>query len=343
MFSVAPVITETGKTLLLRAAGGEQITFTKFQAGSGVLDTGETPETMTALKNVVLSNIPLIKAEGTEDEGFIEVTGRFDNQTDVTQDFRWTELGLIAEDEDGHEYLYAYGYDDEYADLIKAGASDVVTEQTINVIVAIGDSENITVWVLPHDAYVTTEDFQAHLAATNPHNVTYSQVGAAAANHTHSASEITSGTFPIERGGTGVSTYEALMALLGINFVFGEFTGNGSTRKDISIGFQPAKVWIFMAGSGYDQGYVVQGHPASDNWRIAAINGAYYFGYQENIYPTIYRDQPIYGTCDANTLLSRGYGGAAVIADGFAVGYHQNYMSWMNRDGIKYLYVAFRP
>ena len=45
-----------------------------------------------------------------------------------------------------------------------------------------------------------------HLANTsNPHSVTASQVGAAAASHNHSASNITSGTLSVSRGGTGIT------------------------------------------------------------------------------------------------------------------------------------------
>lgn len=43
----------------------------------------------------------------------------------------------------------------------------------------------------------------------NPHNVTREQIGAAAAEHTHSASDINSGILPVARGGTGAGTEQA--------------------------------------------------------------------------------------------------------------------------------------
>lgn len=56
---------------------------------------------------------------------------------------------------------------------------------------------------------------RTHLtSATNPHNVTYSQVGAAAASHTHSASDFTSGVLDVWRGGTGVTSYTDLAIAL---------------------------------------------------------------------------------------------------------------------------------
>ena len=159
MFSSAPVITELGKTLLLRAAGGEKFTFTKFQAGSGILGTDETPSSATALKNVVLSNISITRADDTEEQGYIQLTGSFNNQVDVQADFMWTELGLIAEDEEGNEYLYAYGYDSVYSEIIRAGGSSVITEQTVSVIIAIGDSGNVTAYILPNQTYALKNEF----------------------------------------------------------------------------------------------------------------------------------------------------------------------------------------
>jgi hypothetical protein len=46
-------------------------------------------------------------------------------------------------------------------------------------------------------------------------NITYSNVGAAAASHNHSAGNITSGTLPIARGGTGGTTAATARANLG--------------------------------------------------------------------------------------------------------------------------------
>jgi len=42
---------------------------------------------------------------------------------------------------------------------------------------------------------------------SNPHKVTAAQVGAATANHNHSASDFNSGTMPVNRGGTGKSEW----------------------------------------------------------------------------------------------------------------------------------------
>lgn len=178
MFSTVPVITEAGMTLLLRAAGGEKITFTKFQIGSGSLPSGKDPKTVTALYHAELSDIGISKVEDTEDDGYIMLQGTFDNQSDVQHNFRWTELGLIAKGEDNVEYLYAYANDGDNAGTLKASNSDVVTEQTVSVIVAIGRSGNVTAYILPNATYANRAEFEAHLNDhTNSHHVTKTQVG----------------------------------------------------------------------------------------------------------------------------------------------------------------------
>lgn len=56
-------------------------------------------------------------------------------------------------------------------------------------------------------AAAVQSNLDAHTGNTaNPHNVTAAQVGAAASVHYHAASDITSGTLSITRGGTGVTS-----------------------------------------------------------------------------------------------------------------------------------------
>lgn len=50
---------------------------------------------------------------------------------------------------------------------------------------------------------------------SNPHNVTAEQVGAAAKEHKHSATDINSGTLSVKRGGTGGATAAEARANLG--------------------------------------------------------------------------------------------------------------------------------
>lgn len=335
MFTGLPQLTAVGKTIILRAMGGEEFTLTKFQAGSGFLDPGETPANMTALKSLEVDDIAITQAEGTEDDGFIQVTGSFDNQTNVQSDFLWTELGLIAEDGDGNEYLYAYAYDPTYAEYIRAGGSEVVVEQSISFIVAIGDSENITAYVLPNATYATKQEFDAHVDDhTNPHAVTYTQVGAAAASHTHGAVDIASGILPVARGGTGYATLAALAAALrsdlGLNYVMGTFLGDGTLRRNFSLGFTPSAVVIqrLVHGGRYD----------TDSGIIAYCYQVY-IAPGVNFYSREIGDS--YASCDADTLFNRGRGGAAIMTGGFAVGHNGNEGS-LNASRTYYQYIAHR-
>ena len=59
-----------------------------------------------------------------------------------------------------------------------------------------------------------------HATSTNPHHITLSKIGAAAESHEHPASDITSGTLPIARGGTGGATAQAARTSLGVDSLY---------------------------------------------------------------------------------------------------------------------------
>ncbi len=90
MFSKAPVITNAGKTLLLRSMDNTKIKFTKFQAGNGTMRADQTEETMTELNSVQLE-ISDVSSSQSEDEGYINIEGSFDNQNNVHHDLLCTE------------------------------------------------------------------------------------------------------------------------------------------------------------------------------------------------------------------------------------------------------------
>jgi len=58
-------------------------------------------------------------------------------------------------------------------------------------------------------------DLISHIAnKSNPHGVTAAQVGAALSSHNHAAGDITSGTLPVARGGTGVTSNPSMLVNL---------------------------------------------------------------------------------------------------------------------------------
>lgn len=58
--------------------------------------------------------------------------------------------------------------------------------------------------------------FTAHLSAKNPHNISAEDISAAAKNHKHSANDVTTGIFPVSRGGTGAATATEAREKLGV-------------------------------------------------------------------------------------------------------------------------------
>lgn len=175
MISKAPTITDAGKNLLIRALGGEQITFTKFKIGNGELDTESSIAEMSELINPLLT-FPITDVDDSS-TGYVKVSGVFDS-TVIPVDFRWRELGIFCKGEDDVEVLYAYANDGENAGMLKANATDVVTEQTVALIIAIGEAENVTAIIAESVLYAPKTEFDAHVQNTeNPHSVTKEQVG----------------------------------------------------------------------------------------------------------------------------------------------------------------------
>ena len=174
MISVAPTITDAGKNLLLRAIGGEAITFTRFKIGNGELSETEIADMLDLINPLVEFAINEID---TFQKGFVKLTGTFDS-TYITSDFRWRELGIFCKGEDGTEVLYAYSNDGANAGMLKANAADVVAEQTVALVIAVGDATNVTAILSESVLYAPKTEFDAHVAnEENPHKTTAGQVG----------------------------------------------------------------------------------------------------------------------------------------------------------------------
>lgn len=173
MISIAPELTAAGRSLLIRSVGGEQITFTRFKIGNGELN-GVNPDDLLDILNPVVE-FPITGSD-TSSEGYVELTGGFDSEA-ITSDFRWRELGVFAQGADGVEQLYAYTNDSEHAALLKAASGSVVVEQSVSVIIAIGEAENIAVRISPSTLYPSKAEFEAHVTAENPHKMTKQKLG----------------------------------------------------------------------------------------------------------------------------------------------------------------------
>ena len=90
-----------------------------------------------------------------------------------------------------------------------------------------------------------------------------SDVGAAASSHNHDASNITSGTLAVARGGTGVASLDALATALGAaKIATGSYIGHGDKTSNtvITFPFVPKIAFIYpMTGGGFMGGIVIHG------------------------------------------------------------------------------------
>lgn len=161
--------------------------------------------------------------------------------------------------------------------------------------------------------------------SNNPHNLAPESIGAADEEHDHSANDIKSGTLSVARGGTGVSSMSALANALGAYFkvpYFGVFTGNGNTKRLISLGFTPSAV-IVVDSRGLT-GDDVQGTCGG----IAVGNSG----------TRAYTSSSL---TDATTW-NNFYTSLMITTNGFYVNYASGYKNNTNKSGETYRYIAFR-
>ncbi|MBQ6164795.1 MAG: hypothetical protein IJK23_10010 [Clostridia bacterium] len=178
MIASTPQITNKGRELLTRAAGGEQITFTGFKAGDGTVPSGTSVATLT---DIISSKLTFAVSGINTHTGGVEVIGTFDN-SDFATEFRFRELGLFCKGEDNTVCLFAYCNDGDNAGILRPSTATVLSEQRVAIDIAVGNAENITAVLDDSMLYVTMTEFNSHK---------------------HSAADITSGILPRSRGGTG--------------------------------------------------------------------------------------------------------------------------------------------
>ena len=172
MITMAPRLTEMGKSLIVRGVSGEKLTFTCFKLGAGY--NGDAAENIRNMVEPIMT-VGISVNAGLED-GLIRLQGQFENSL-IPQDFVWRELGIYCKGEDNAEVLYAYCADEAGENLAKV-TTGVAVRQSLNAIVAVGEAENVTAIITSETMYATKEAFDAHEAnRSNPHGVTKAQVG----------------------------------------------------------------------------------------------------------------------------------------------------------------------
>lgn len=268
MISTAPVLTSAGMALQLRTLMGDTINFTRFKIGNGKIDsTSEIPN----LTDLVNPQLEFGISEMTKKDNCVILKGTF-SSADIETSFVWRELGVFCQGEGDSEVLYGYANDGASAGTLTKLGSDVTSEQTVEMVIIVDNTEHVTATISDSAVYATKEELSNHTGdRSNPHGVTAAQVGLgnvpnvstndqtptypdnqslsnlqsgetmqtafgkirtavanlithlsdkvihitaaerstwngkAEAKHEHSASDISSGTLPVNRGGTGAS------------------------------------------------------------------------------------------------------------------------------------------
>lgn len=106
---------------------------------------------------------------------------------------------------------------------------------------------------------------------TNPHGVTAAQVGAAAESHEHSAANITSGTLPVARGGTGNTSVDTAPTASSTKMVT-----SGGVYTALSKKADSEHTHNYAAATHTHPGYAASDHTHSNYAASDHTHSAYY-------------------------------------------------------------------
>ena len=211
------------------------MTFTQVKIGDGSLAEGQSGDTLTDLMHARVT-VPIVDMDIPQN-GYVGLTGEFDSG-DVAEDFPWREMGVFARGEDGAEILYAYANDGENAGILRALNTEILTEQAVTLIVAIGEAEKVTAVFSPRQQYTLKSDFDAHTGdMDNPHGVTKAHVGLENVPNSHPQDvEI---AFTESEANENLASGETLKALIGkaaraVRVIF-EHIANRSNPHGVSL------------------------------------------------------------------------------------------------------------
>lgn len=168
-------VTPGGVDLLLHCLeGGPSPVFTAIVLGNG----GNAGSEATELSNPI-HTFGITAIEREEGSDYVTLHGEFNN-AEITDRFRATETGILAQDPDneGATILFAYSYvPNDEAPVIPA-AADYTFETTDHFIVYVGKTENVSAVISNSLQTVSRVEFDIHVNdLNNPHQVTKDQIG----------------------------------------------------------------------------------------------------------------------------------------------------------------------
>ena len=199
--------------------------------------------------------------------------------------------------------------------------SDVGAVPTTRTVNSKALSSDITLSASDVGAVPTTRTINSKSLSSDI-SLSASDVGAAASSHDHSASDITSGTLPIARGGTGASGIIDVHSSLSLNQVVNYetfiVTGDGNETKTHTFDFETDCVFVFRPSQGFMK-YTSDGAINYVNFGMAIkIGSSYYNSLGVNL--------------NGNNLTLTQY---SVESNGYLVN--------LNASSEKYMIVAFKP
>ncbi len=196
------ILTDVGQSKIAEAvAGGQKLNITTFLVGDGNGEYYVPTSDMTAIKNEVWRGT-ISKADVVQDaQKILRITTVIPAEV---SGFIVREIALL--DETGE--LIAIG---NTPDLPKVRLEDgASTELKLTMRLAVKNTEALSFTIDPHTVIMTKDMLDTHNVDDNAHNELFE--GKADKEHQHSTDDITSGTLPIARGGTGNTTGNAATA-----------------------------------------------------------------------------------------------------------------------------------
>ncbi|MCS5421239.1 MULTISPECIES: hypothetical protein [Psychrilyobacter] len=160
---IGTILTKKGKDLLVRAALGEVMTFTKVEIGKGIISQGSNKEDLVSLiesfKTLSITSTTILEA------GNYRVRVAFNN-SGVLEDTYLREIGVFARGEDGIEVLYSY-CDTATPDLIPRESSGIL-ERVEDIITYISSAATVNAVIDQSNVYATIKDLTEGLALKEP-------------------------------------------------------------------------------------------------------------------------------------------------------------------------------
>lgn len=155
-FSTGYILTKAGEALAAKvAAGTTTLNLTRMKVGTGTAESTqdylERADIFSPKNSMVIGSKEPVEVDGAQ---ICEIKATLDNST-VDSGYVATELGLFANDIDGHEILYAVAYDKDPMYIpAKSDAANVTIEFDFYLYTATADQVTL---VLPR----TTEELAA--------------------------------------------------------------------------------------------------------------------------------------------------------------------------------------